>query len=266
METQELLSKTDSHVGTLILNRPEKRNALSQTLLLNIHMTLRKWAESGDIWAVIITGSGDRAFSSGYDILSISTEIQPEIKELLKKKNPLELALEAIKTYPFPVIAMMNGYTFGAGLNLAMCCDIRIAIDTIKIGMPPAKLGLVYHPEGLKQFIEVLGMSKTKEIFFTARTYSGVQAKEMGIVDYLKPFDKLSDFTYALAKDIVSNAPLSLKGMKQIFNMLSAVDKTLTREQETEAKKIIVDAFNSEDIKEGQIAFIEKRSPCFKGQ
>jgi len=261
----EIITQLENHVGTLILNRPEKRNALSQSLLIDIHMTLQKWEKSSDVWTVIIKGAGDRAFSSGYDIVSIPTNIPPDIQESLKNSNPLELALNSVKQYPFPVIAMMNGYTFGAGLNLAICCDIRIAIDTIKIGMPPAKLGLVYHPEGLKQFIEVIGVSKTKELFFTARTYTALQAKEMGVVDYLIPEKDLSDFTYNMASDITSNAPLSICGSKKIFNMLTQTSFQMTASDIKEAERLIVEAFNSDDLKEGQKAFLEKRKPCFKG-
>jgi enoyl-CoA hydratase/carnithine racemase len=261
----EIISQLDNHVGTMIINRPEKRNALSQSLLIDIHMTLKKWEERGEVWTVIIKGAGDRAFSSGYDIGSIPTSIPPEIQESLKNSNALELALNSIKQYPYPVIAMMNGYAFGAGLNLAVCCDIRIAVDTIKIGMPPAKLGLVYHPEGLKQFIDVLGISKTKEIFFTARTYTSMQAKEMGIVDYLIPEKDLSDFTYAMAGDITSNAPLSICGTKKIINMLTHSSFQLTARDSIKAERLIVDAFNSNDLKEGQMAFLQKRKPCFIG-
>jgi enoyl-CoA hydratase/carnithine racemase len=261
----EIISQCENHVGTLILNRPEKRNALSQSLLIDIHLTLKQWEERGDVWTVIIKGAGDRSFSSGYDIVSIPTNIPPEIQESLKNSNPLELALNSVKQYPYPVIAMMNGYAFGAGLNLAICCDIRIAVDTIKIGMPPAKLGLVYHPEGLKQFIEVIGISKTKELFFTARTYTSMQAKEMGIVDYLISEKDLKSFTYEMADDITSNAPLSICGTKKIFNMLTRSTFQISAPDMIETERLIVDAFNSDDLKEGQMAFLEKRKPCFKG-
>jgi len=261
----EIITQVENHVGTLTLNRPEKRNALSQSLLIDIYMTLKEWKKSGDVWTVIIQGAGDRAFSSGYDIVSIPTSIPPDIKESLKNSNPLQLALNSVKQYPFPVIAMMNGYAFGAGLNLAICCDIRIAIDTIKIGMPPAKLGLVYHPEGLKQFMEVIGISKTKELFFTAWTYNALQAKDMGIVDYLISEKNLSDFTYRMANDITSNAPLSICGSKKIFNMLTQTNFQMTEPDTREAERLIVESFNSDDLKEGQLAFLEKRKPCFKG-
>jgi enoyl-CoA hydratase/carnithine racemase len=261
----EIITQLENHVGTLILNRPEKRNALSQTLLIDLHMTLKKWEESGDVWTVVIRGAGDKAFSSGFDIVSIPTNIPPDIQESLKNSNPLELALNSVKKYPYPVIAMMNGYAFGAGLNLAICCDMRIAVDTIKIGMPPAKLGLVYHPEGLKQFMEVVGISKAKELFFTARTYSATQAKDMAIVDYLIPNSDLLAFTYDMARDITSNAPLSICGTKKIFNMLTQTNFQMSEPDTNEAERLIVEAFNSDDLKEGQMAFLEKRKPCFKG-
>ena len=262
----EIITHVENHVGTLTLNRPEKRNALSQSLLIDIHMTLEKWNKKGDVWTVVIKGAGNKAFSSGYDIVSIPTSIPPEVQESLKNNNPLELALNSVKAYPFPVIAMMNGYAFGAGLNLAICCDMRIAVDSIKIGMPPAKLGLIYHPEGLKQFIEVIGISKTKELFFTASTYTSNQAKEMGIVDYLIPENDLTNMTYKIASDITSNAPLSICGTKKIMNMLTRSSFKMTESDLKEAERLIVESFNSDDLKEGQAAFMEKRKPCFKGR
>ena len=159
----------------------------------------------------------------------------------------------------------MNGYAFGAGLNLCMCCDIRVAADDVKVGMPPAKLGLVYHPEGMMQFIQVLGMAKTREVFFTGRTYQGRQLLEMGLVDYLVPRSELRETTYRMAEEIAGNAPLSLKGTKRIMNMWEG-SLTLSEENLAEAEELITDAFNSLDLKEGQTAFIEKRKPKFIGK
>ncbi len=160
---------------------------------------------------------------------------------------------------------MINGYCFGAGLNLAMCCDIRIGADHIKAGMPPSKLGLVYHPEGLRQFIEVLGMSKTREIFFTAHTYQGLEVQSMGLADHLVPMADLSKTVYRMAEEISKNAPLSLKGMKKIMNMIGK-HPDLDSEEMAKAETLIMEAFNSADLKEGQTAFIEKRKPVFTGK
>ena len=266
MKDQDILVQSyDEHVGTLVLNRPERKNALSPELLIRIHMVLKEWADRGDVRAVIITGGKGKAFSSGYDIAALPTDINPEMAEILKKHNPVELAFQTLENFPYPTIAMMNGYAFGAGLNLTMCCDIRIAVEDIRVGMPPAKLGLVYHPEGIRQFLDVVGMAKTREIFFTARTYTGREVFDMGLVDHLVAHSDLSRITCELAGEIAANAPLALKGTKRILGMFRA-NHTITSEQYKEAEIIINEAFNSQDIKEGQTAFFEKRKPLFTGE
>ena len=265
MQHENLIKQIAGTVGTLKFNRPERGNSLSPDLLVDLHLTLRSWAEEEAVRAVIITGNSEKAFSAGYDILSIPTDLTPEAAELLKTSNPLELALESIKNFPFPVIAMINGYCFGAGLNLAMCCDIRIGADHIKAGMPPAKLGVVYHPGGIGQFIDIIGMAKTREIFLTAHTYKGIEVKEMGLVDHLVPAAELSETVYRMAEKISGNAPLAVKGMKKIINMMGTYP-SLDPEDNRTAEALIAEAFNSEDLKEGQAAFIEKRKPVFTGK
>lgn len=264
-EDNALLRRIDNQTGTLTLNRPEKGNTLSPGLLLALHLTLQEWAQEDAVRAVVITGNSDKAFSAGYDIAAIPSDITPEMAEILKNNNPLELALNSVRQFPYPVIAMLNGYCFGAGLNLAMCCDMRFGADHIKAGMPPARLGLVYHPEGLKQFIEVIGAARTREVFFSARTYVGPELKTMGLVDHLLPKARLADAVYQLAAEIARNAPLSLKGMKAIINMLTS-GPLMTEIDLQKAEAIIAAAFDSDDLKEGQIAFLEKRKPEFKGR
>ena len=265
MEKTELIKEISGAVGTLKLNRPERRNALSPSLLVELHLTLKKWEEEDSVRVVVITGNSGKSFSAGYDITAIPTDLTPEALEILKTDNPLELALNSVKNFHFPVIAMINGYCFGAGLNLAMCCDIRIGADHIKVGMPPAKLGVIYHPEGLKQFIEVIGMAKAREIFFTGHTYQGLEVKSMGLVDHLVPIADLSETVYRMAEEISKNAPLSLKGIKKIMNMIGK-HPVLESEDMMGAETLIAEAFNSEDLKEGQTAFIEKRKPVFTGK
>lgn len=265
MGNELLIKEKKGNVGTIIFNRPERKNSFSPELLFKLHLTLKEWAEDDAIRTVVFTGSGDRAFSSGYDILAIPTDLTPEMAEIMKKENPLKLAMSSVKHYPYPTIAMMNGYALGAGLNLALCCDMRVAVEDISISMPPAKLGLIYHPEGFKQFVEVIGLARTKELFFTARKYKGRKVKEMGIVDYLVPRTELSAMTYALANEIAGNAPLALKGSKRILGMLSRAVE-FKESDLREADAILAEGFNSEDLKEGQTAFIEKRKPVFKGR
>jgi len=264
MINEVLLQKRKGNVGTLIINRPEKKNSITPEILLKLYIVLNEWAKEGSIRTVIITGSGNTAFSSGYDISALPTDLSPEMSELLKKENPLDLATRSLKNFPYPIIAMINGYAFGAGVHIAMCCDIRIGSDDILIGMPPAKLGIVYFPEGLKLFVDILGMSRTREIFFTGHTYKGQEAKEMGFVNHLIPKSKLLTSTYSLAEEIAGNSPLSLKGIKKILNMLENSTK-FSESNLKEAEAIIQEAFTSNDLKEGQTAFFEKRKPVFSG-
>jgi enoyl-CoA hydratase len=265
MEKNILLVERKEHICTLILNRPEKRNSLSPDLLVEIHQTLEELSQDDTVRAIIFRGIGDKAFSSGYDISAIPTKANPEIQEKFKTQNPLMLALGSVVNYPYPVIAMLNGFAFGAGCELAICCDIRIGAEDIRMGMPPAKLGVVYDPNGLQRFINVIGLSKTKEVFFSGRYYDAAGAKEMGLVDHLVPRSDLESSTYNLAEEIAENAPLAVKGTKRIINMLVGSIR-MCDEDIKEALSIVDQAFNSDDLKEAQASFLEKRKPVFRGR
>jgi len=265
LEKDELLIKKNGYIATLTINRPEQRNTLTPELLAGIHLALGRWAADDLVRTVVVTGGTGPVFSAGYDIGAIPVDVDPEIKDMLKKDNPFDLALGSIRNFPYPVIAMLNGHAFGGGLNLAIACDIRIGTDDIKAGMPPAKLGLVYAAAGLQQFVEVLGMARTKEIFLTGRTYRGLTVKAMGLVDHLVQKDDLVRRTYDMAAEIAGNAPLAIKGIKKMLNMLGE-RMTLDIAFLAEAEKLVTKALNSEDIKEGRAAFLDKRKPIFKGR
>ncbi|MBN2297029.1 MAG: enoyl-CoA hydratase/isomerase family protein, partial [Deltaproteobacteria bacterium] len=191
-------------------------------------------------------------------------DITLEMADLLRNHNPLTLAMESMVSFPYPTIAMLNGYAYGAGLNLALCCDIRIAADQVSVSMPPVKLGLVYHPEGIRQFIEVVGVPRAREIFFTGRRYSGGEALQIGLVNELVPAEKLASRTYAVASEIASNAPLSLRGIKRIMNMFRNAG-CLAEKDRLEAEALMNEAYASRDLLEGQKAFFERRKPNFTG-
>ncbi len=258
MEKKELIT-------TIILNRPEKRNSLNPTMLLKMAEYFRELSKTDEIRTVVIRGAGEKSFSSGYDISEIPTDIPDDIVEELKEKNPLEIGLGSIENYPYPVIAMIDGYCYGGGCELAMTCDLRIASDVSKMGIPPSRLGLVYHPAGIQKFINVMGLAYAKEVFYTGRFYDIERAKEMGMVNYVVPRAELNQFTYALAKEIATNAPLSLKGHKYIFNKLQHY-QGIHPEDVPEVERKILESLNSDDLKEGAVAFFQKRKAEFKGR
>lgn len=261
-----LLHTRQGHVGLITFNRPKQRNALSPQLLRELCDVLADWAESGDVRVVVFTGAGDKAFSAGYDISAIET-VGPGHKETRPSGatgTPFEQALDAVKNFPFPTIAMINGHCFGGALHLALVCDLRVAADHVSIGMPPAKLGVVYGPEGILQFVQVLGTAKARELLFTGRAFRGDEITDMGLVRRLVPATQLNDTVMALAEEISGNAPLALKGIKRIMNMVEAPH--FGEALRAEAKQLVAESFRSADLKEGQAAFLEKRKPVFTGK
>jgi enoyl-CoA hydratase/carnithine racemase len=262
-QSDQLLIQENGSILTLTFNRPEKRNALTPEMLIQLYQVLENRASQDRIRVVILRGAGDRAFSSGYDINAIPTGVSPEVEKLLQNKSPFELAVESIINYPYPVVAMLNGFAFGGACDLAVACDMRIAADHVQMGMVPARLGMVYFPDGLQRFVQIIGLSRTKEMFFTARRYKTDRLIEMGLVDYVLPRNELTSFTQTLADEIAANAPLSLRGIKRILNLIS-VSNRLDESQQTEAKNLVQASLESADLKEGQRAFLEKRQPIFK--
>jgi enoyl-CoA hydratase len=265
MEEPLILTERKERVFTLIFNRPDRRNALNPAMLSQSIEILNRTREEGEIRCLVIRGAGDKAFSSGYDIGDIPTNLTPEETAELRKRSPFQGLLSAVLDFPYPVIAMLNGHALGAGCDLAMCCDIRIAAEPALLGIPPAKLGIIYQPDGILRLINIAGLANAKELFFTGRNYKAQKAKEMGLINYVLPVDQLSAFTYEMAREISENAPLSLKGMKLIFRKGLDHQRLDPRDAE-EIESLRGQAFNSEDIKEGQRAFKEKRKPVFQGR
>ena len=264
MEEKRLVIERSGRICTLTLNRPEKRNALSPRLLVELSDALYRLAEE-EILCVIIRGSGEKAFCAGFDISDLPIGAASEMSEAANAETPLEMGMKAILDFPYPVIAMINGPAFGAGCELAVTCDIRIAADRARFSLPPAKLGIVYRWRGMMRVVDAIGLAAAKEMFFTGRIYDASQAGEMGLVHHVLPADQIEPFTYEMAQEISRNAPLSLKGLKTIFNRLHH-DRRMTPEDIREIEGLRDQAFQSEDVKEGRQAFREKRKPVFRGR
>jgi len=258
-----LLVEKKGFIGFLTIDYPEKRNALTPELLMDIHKTLGVFSTADSVRCVVIKGSGSKVFSSGYDINAIPFAPLSDTKQ----KTPDEMlqAFDAVKNFSYPTIAMLNGHAYGAGFNLCACCDIRIAAEDITLKMTPARLGVAYHPKGIQQFIQAFGIARTKEIFFTARSFQGKELLQKGLVDYMIPRQDLEAFTRVFAEKITRNAPLSLKGIKKIIGMFEN-DMTLNQKKLDQADQLIQKCFLSDDLKEGRAAFLEKRIPKFTGK
>jgi enoyl-CoA hydratase/carnithine racemase len=222
---------------------------------------------------VIITGDGP-VFSAGYDIgnfpeaqlgdedadLSFSREAESLVA------HPFTEAIEAIEAYPYPVIAAINGYAIGGGLELAVSCDIRIAARGVKMGMPPAKIGLIYSHTGLRKFIEVCGIGATSELFYVGRNVDADRACSMGLVNHVVEPDELESAAVAMAAEIGANSPLSLSGNKEIMRTLRSYGISLPEEVARRMVRLRESCFTSGDFVEGIRAFAEKRPPRWKGR
>jgi enoyl-CoA hydratase len=257
-----LLVQKEGSICTLIINQPERQNILNSQILLLLGDTLNVLKEENKTRVVIIRGAGEEAFSAGYDIGRLG---EGNSEQTGIRANPMDYCMNRITSFPYPVIALIYGYAIGGGLELAATCDLRIAANNARMGMTPAKLGLVYRVSGLWTFVNLVGISLTKELFYTGRLITAQRAREAGLVDQVFASAELEKATYDLAKEIAENAPLSIRGVKATIYRLSKYQK-LSPEDEVELGKLQAQAMLSEDLKEGQRAFLEKRKPRFTGR
>ncbi len=265
MKSNIQIEKHDNikYVWTITINNPGKKNALTLDILEQMSDFLSDQKIRKTARAIVIRGKGEEAFSAGYDISKIQEENTQSRSEA--SSAVLYRALNSIKNFPSPVISMINGFCIGAGLHLAISTDIRIASDNSKIGITPVKLGLLYHPDGILDFYNLIGPGNTKELFFTGSLYSAGEAKEMGLISRTVPLSDLKETVYAIAKQISFNAPLAIQGTKYCVNKFSE-NVCIKPEVMDECIELREKIFNSRDIKEGKQAFAEKRKPVFKGE
>lgn len=255
--TGEIISEIDGSVCTIIIKNSKKRNAMSKDMVEEINKIIKELGENKGIYTLIFTGAGKNAFSSGYDIADSGDDLmegEKEIKEMLR----------LIEKFDYPTIGMVNGVAVGAGFELIAACDLRIAATNARLGITPAKIGIVLSDRAIKQILTAIGPTYTKELLFTGKLISAKHGKEIGLLNKVVEQSELQSETYGLADQISSNAPLSLSGMKSIIQTIED-KRTLTNREKEWANNLQEEAFNSQDHKEGQLAFNENRDPKFEG-
>jgi enoyl-CoA hydratase/carnithine racemase len=255
-----LLDHPAEGVARLAIDNPAKRNALDHEILDGLTTVLGEL----DAHCVILTGSHGM-FSAGYDIGDIPDDVFAREAEKLVA-HPFTAAIEAIEAYPFPVVAALTGHAIGGGLELALSCDLRIGHPGVKVGMPPAKLGLVYSHTGLRKFLDAIGAPRTRELFLLGRNVDAATAHTWGLLNDVVPVESLPRAAVELAAEIASNAPLSLRGNKRVIRELLAAEGQLAPDVERELIALREACFSSDDFREGVRAFGEKRTPRWRGR
>ncbi|HEX5308432.1 MAG TPA: enoyl-CoA hydratase-related protein [Solirubrobacteraceae bacterium] len=269
-----LVDEPAAGVVRLTIANPAKRNALDHPILDAITATLSELvAEAagadGDSdpthpHCLIVTGSGGM-FSAGYDIREIPDEEFEERAEALVA-HPFTEAIDALEAFPYPTLAALPGHTIGGGLELALACDLRIARDQIKLGMPPAKLGLVYSHTGLRRFIDAIGAARTRELFLLGRYVDAATALAWGLINRVVSEQELDAASVALAAELAGNAPLSQTGNKRVIAALLDARAGLSADVEAELIELRRASFASQDMREGMKAFAEKRPARWQGR
>jgi len=258
-----LLDRPAEAVARLRIANPERRNALDHEILDTIAELLPRLDWGIETRCVLITGEPP-VFSAGYDIAAIPEETFERDAEALVA-HPFHAAMEAIAHHPWPTVAAINGHCLGGGLELAITCDLRICAAGAQLGMPPAKLGLIYGHTGLRKFLDTIGLARTKELFLTGRNVEAERAEQIGLVNEVVADGRLEEASVELAAEIAANAPLSMRGNKHAIDLLTS-NPVLTEQQEAGLIALRESCFSSEDLREGIRAFAEKRRPEWTGR
>ena len=261
-KTDKMIAEKDGAIGWITFNNPERRNAVSMAMWEALGDIVGDYAADGAIRVIVLKGAGDKAFVSGADISEFeekrsSPETTKAYHEVSARAN------EALRHVGKPTIAMIRGFCVGGGVSVAIGCDLRIASDNSRFGVPAAKLGLGYEYDGVKRLVDVVGPAFAKEIFYTARQFSAAEALAMGLVNRMLPDAELEAYVRETAASIAANAPLTVGSIKTIVD--EAVKDESARNMAM-CQQVVDRCFNSEDYVEGRTAFMQKRKPMFRGR
>jgi enoyl-CoA hydratase len=260
--TQRMIAEVDGAIGWMIFNNPERRNALSLDMWEAIPVILDHFEADPAVRVIVLKGAGDKAFISGADISQFEKQ-RSSAESVAQYDEIAERANKRLQSTRKPTIAMIHGFCIGGGVGVALCCDLRIAADTARFGVPAARLGLGYRWSGVKKLVDLVGPSFAKEIFFTARHFSAAEAVAMGLINRVLPEAELEAYVRGYSDTIAANAPLTMEAVKGVIEELGKAPGDFNRER---ADELVARCFTSADYIEGRRAFMEKRKPVFQGK
>jgi enoyl-CoA hydratase len=260
LEFKYILYEKSEGIATITLNRPEALNAFNADVINEILQALEDVKADENVRVVVLTGAGEKAFSAGADIKAMRGMNALKARELSQMGEKLCTALE---NFEKPVIAAINGYALGGGLEVAMACDIRIASENARMGQTEINIGLIPGWGGTQRLTRLIGTTKAKELIFTGKMIDAKTAEQLGLVNMAVPQDKFRETVRQFALELVQKAPAALKVAKALINKGSEISLDAAIALEREGFGVVA---STEDLQEGVSAFIEKRKPLFKGK
>jgi enoyl-CoA hydratase len=259
MVYQNILLETNDRISILTVNRPDKRNALNQATRDEILHALDSLQAVPGSRVLVVTGAGEKAFIAGADIGEFEGRTPLTQRESMKGRR----FFDAVEEFPKPVIAMINGFCLGGGLEFALGCDLRIASDTARLGQPEINLGIIPGGGGTQRLTRLVGEGKSMELILTGDLIEAAEAKAIGLVNDVVPAAELRTRVLALAARIAEKSPIALRMAKEAVKAAARMNLREGLDRETDLFSL---TFGSEDKAEGVRAFLEKRKPDFKGQ
>jgi enoyl-CoA hydratase len=254
MEFSTIITSLENNIFTVIINRPDKLNALNQTVLDELNEAMDLVYQDEKIKAVIITGAGEKAFVAGADIAEFVSVKDDEGESLSKKGQNIFFKIE---NCPKPVVAAVNGFALGGGCELAMSCHFRLAGTNAKFGQPEVNLGLIPGYGGTQRLTMLIGKGKSMELMMTGNMIGADEAKTLGLVNYVEASENLIPKTKEILKIILSKSPVA------VSKIIGAVNFYFNKKGFDEEAKLFGEVFSTDDKKEGIAAFLEKRKPVF---
>ncbi len=257
----EIRTETDGAVGTIVFDHPERRNAISVDMWRQLPLAVARLADDATVRVVVLRGAGDVAFVAGADISEFQSSRSGD--SALRYDADSAVAFLALQNLEKPLIASIHGFCIGGGVAIALTADLRYASEDAKLGIPAARLGLGYHLQGVESLVNVVGYSRAKEIFYTARRFTAAEALRMGLLNDVFAKAELDQRVRDIAEQIADNAPLTLRCLKISARELA---KPAPQRDYDAVNRALGACFQSSDYLEGVRAFLEKRPPRFEGK